>query len=156
MLRIFVFALCILFACAHPGSPPPARVEEGFVSASDGARLRYQKGGSGAPVVVVPGAFMLQPDFDRLARERTVVLYDPRNRARSSPVAEDSRISIQADVEDLEALRVHLGAERIIPVGWSYYGMMVALYAEPLQSAWSDWSSWLSFLRSRARNTPRH
>jgi pimeloyl-ACP methyl ester carboxylesterase len=130
LLRTLPLPLCLLLACAHGGADRPPSVEEGFVTAQDGSQLWYQKRGSGSPVVLVPGAFMLQPDFDRLARGRTVVLYDPRNRARSSPVLDDTRISIQADVEDLEALRAHLGVERIIPVGWSYFGMMVALYAQ--------------------------
>jgi proline iminopeptidase len=128
--RTVPLPLLLLLACAHTGPSQGPSVEEGFVTTQDGARLWYQKRGSGSQVVVVPGAFLLQPDFDRLAQGRTVVLYDPRNRARSSPVLDEARISIQADVEDLETVRAHFGAERIIPVGWSYLGMMVGLYAE--------------------------
>lgn len=115
-------------ACRHAQRRGPG-VEEGLVEASDGVRLFYRKLGAGAPVVVVPGAFLLEPQLDALARGRTVVLYDPRDRARSSPPEEGGRVSLQADVDDLEAIRAHLGAERIIPIGWSYFGEVVALYA---------------------------
>jgi pimeloyl-ACP methyl ester carboxylesterase len=121
--------LAVLMACTHAPPAPGSTGEPDFVTTADGTRLWFRKLGSGTPVVVIPGAFMLEPDFDVLAEGRTVVLYDPRNRARSAPVTEE-RISIQNDVADLEAIRAHLGAERIVPVGWSYFGLMVALYAQ--------------------------
>ena len=127
MTRLAVVTVA-LAACAHP-ERPAGRVAEGFVTTADGARLHYRSLGSGGPVVVVPGGCFLEPALAALARARTVVFYDPRNRCRSSAVEDGARISVRADVEDLEALRRHVGAERIVPVGFSYLGRVVALYA---------------------------
>jgi proline iminopeptidase len=102
---------------------------EGYVTADDGARLYYHVIGSGGPVVLVPGGLFLERDFARLARGRTLVFYDMRNRGRSDPVADSALISIQDDVRDLEAVRRHVGAGRVMLVGWSYLGMMVMRYA---------------------------
>ena len=57
------------------------------------------------------------------------MLYDMRNRGRSDAVADSTRISIQHDVRDLEVVRRHVGAARVMLIGWSYLGMMVMRYA---------------------------
>jgi pimeloyl-ACP methyl ester carboxylesterase len=129
-------ALTALLATApHPASAqtdgarhtPAAR--EGHVTADDGARLYYRVVGSGRPVVLVPGALFLEHDFARLGRGGTIVFYDMRNRGHSDAVTDSTHISIQDDVRDLEAVRRHVGAERVSLVGWSYLGMMVMRYA---------------------------
>jgi pimeloyl-ACP methyl ester carboxylesterase len=73
---------------------------------------------------------MFMPEFARLAKpDRTVILYDMRNRGRSGRVEEASRITIAGDIDDVEALRQHFHAEKVSLVGYSYLGLMVALYA---------------------------
>ena len=52
-----------------------------------------------------------------------------RNRGRSSRVEEGRLLTIQKDVEDLEAVRRHFRVDRFVPVGYSYLGLMVVLYA---------------------------
>jgi proline iminopeptidase len=117
-------------ASAQADSATPMRTtREGHVTADDGVRLYYRVVGSGLPVVIVPGGLFLERDFARLGRTRTIVFYDMRNRGRSDTVADSTRISIQHDVRDLEAVRRHLGAKRVMLVGWSYLGMMVMRYA---------------------------
>jgi proline iminopeptidase len=106
---------------------PTAR--EGHITTDDGTRLYYRVVGSGRPVVLVPAALFLERDFAQLGRDATIVFYDMRNRGRSDAVTDSSRISIQLDVRDLEAVRRHVGAERVALVGWSYLGMMVMRYA---------------------------
>jgi proline iminopeptidase len=108
---------------------PRLAPREGHVTADDGVRLYYRVVGAGQPVVIVPGGLFLERDFARLGRSRTLVFYDMRNRGRSEAVADSTRISIQHDVRDLEAVRRHVGAERVMLVGWSYLGMMVMRYA---------------------------
>jgi pimeloyl-ACP methyl ester carboxylesterase len=44
-------------------------------------------------------------------------------------VTDSTRISLQHDVRDLEAVRRQVRAERISLIGWSYLGLMVMLYA---------------------------
>ena len=52
-----------------------------------------------------------------------------RNRGRSSRVEDGALLTIQKDVEDLEAVRRHFKVEKFVPVGYSYLGFMVVLYA---------------------------
>ena len=118
-----------LAAVAQSESAAPSAAREGHLTADDGARLSYRVVGSGGPVVIVPGGLFLEREFERLARGRTVVFYDMRGRGRSDPVADSTRITIQHEVRDLEAVRRHIGAERVALVGWSYLGMLVMRYA---------------------------
>jgi proline iminopeptidase len=52
-----------------------------------------------------------------------------RNRGRSSRVEDGGLLTIAKDVEDLEAVRRHFQVERFVPIGYSYLGLMVVLYA---------------------------
>lgn len=127
MLRLvctLVFAL-VLARPAQAITP-----EKGVIEAEPGIRLYYERFGSGPQVVIVPGRFLFNADVRPvLGPERTVIFYDMRNRGRSSRVADDQRISINSDVGDLEAVRRFSGADRVSVIGYSYLGMMAALYA---------------------------
>jgi len=108
-----------------PGAPAP--VEEGFITTPDGVKLHYRKVGDGQPTVVVPLEFMLWDSVSKLANTgATVISYDLRSRGKSSHT---DAISIQNDAKDLETVRQFFNVDRIIPIGYSYLGMMVALYA---------------------------
>jgi proline iminopeptidase len=111
---------------SSPATPPES---EGFVTADDGTRLFYRKVGNGPGNVVIPADLFLHPALRILADQHTLVFYDMRNRGRSDSVAAGRENSIQRDVLDLENLRAELGLERVSLVGWSYLGLMVALYA---------------------------
>jgi pimeloyl-ACP methyl ester carboxylesterase len=52
-----------------------------------------------------------------------------RNRGLSGRVEDVAKITILGDIEDVEALRRHFAAEKVSLVGYSYLGLMVALYA---------------------------
>jgi pimeloyl-ACP methyl ester carboxylesterase len=133
-LRVGSIAM-VLVACGS--SPPPAAparpaspsVEEGYVTTDDGVRLFYRKIGTGPAVAIVPGAAFYGHDLDRLGERHTVIFYDMRNRGRSDRVDDPNRISILRDVADLERVRSQLGIDRFTPIGWSYLGLMVMLYA---------------------------
>jgi proline iminopeptidase len=102
---------------------------DGYVTADDGLRLYYRIAGTGTQTVIVPAALYLHRDLSRLASGRRIIFYDMRGRGRSDRVADSSHISIQWDVRDLETIRKHFGADRFVPIGWSYLGLMVMLYA---------------------------
>lgn len=106
-----------------------AQVEEGYVTTPDQVRLYYQKVGSGTPTVILPARLFAFEDFRQFAGRFTLISYDMRNRGKSDPVADDSKISIQADVADLEAIRKHFHVKKFVPVGYSYLGLMVMMYA---------------------------
>jgi proline iminopeptidase len=106
-----------------------AAPDSGWVAGPDGVRLYYEKTGDGPRTIIVPGRLFLARDLAPLAARHTLILYDMRNRGRSSRVDDGSLLTIQKDVEDLEAVRRHFRVERFVPVGYSYLGFMVVLYA---------------------------
>jgi pimeloyl-ACP methyl ester carboxylesterase len=106
-----------------------AAPDSGWIAGPDGVRLYYEKVGSGAKTIIVPGRLFLARELAPLAERHTLILYDMRNRGRSSRVEDGKLITIQKDVEDLDAVRRHFGVERFVPVGYSYLGLMVVLYA---------------------------
>lgn len=122
-MRRLLVLLLLLFGLA------PAHAAE-MVEVEPGIRLHVERIGNGAQIVIVPGGFLYGQEINELARpDRTLVLYDMRNRGRSSRVVEDERITIQADVADLEAVRRHVGAGTASLIGYSYLGLMAMLYA---------------------------
>ena len=114
-----------------PGSAPAqvSKVEEGFVKAGDGTKLYYRKFGNGPVTIIAPLDSFLHEHFRQLANLATVVTYDVRNRGRSDRAKDASTWTIQQDVKDLEAVRRELKIEKFIPIGFSYTGLMVAMYA---------------------------
>lgn len=123
----------ILFDSTGPGPAPlPEYVvpfEEGFVAADDGLKLHYRKIGRGPLTIIAPLDNLLHDHLKQFADIATVITYDPRNRAKSERSKDLSTSTIQQDVRDLEAVRRHFKVERFMPVGFSYLGMMVVLYA---------------------------
>jgi proline iminopeptidase len=73
--------------------------------------------------------FLFEPLVKLASNDRTLIFYDVRNRGSSTAVAEGDQISIQHDVEDVETVRTHFGVQRFTLVGFSYAGLMVAMYA---------------------------
>jgi len=110
-----------------PEHVPP--FEEGFITTTDGARLYYRKIGAGRDTIIAPLDFAIHPFLKQLSDRATVITYDLRNRGRSSKVTDSATLSIDQDVKDLEAVRLHFRVDKFIPVGFSYLGKMVMLYA---------------------------
>lgn len=118
-----------------PGNPPAplpenaVPAEEGFVTADDGAKLYYRKVGRAPLTMIVPFDFGLHDQMRQFADLATIITYDLRSRGRSQKLATLDSISIQQDMRDLEAVRRHFQVEKFIPIGYSYLGKMVILYA---------------------------
>jgi pimeloyl-ACP methyl ester carboxylesterase len=104
-------------------------VSEGFVTTDGSVQLYYVKAGGGEQTVILPARLFTFDDFRWLAERYTLIAYDMRNRGRSSRVDDRSKISIQSDVADLEAIRRHFGVDKFHAIGYSYLGLMVVLYA---------------------------
>lgn len=107
----------------------PLKAETGYVTSEDGVRLYYAKIGNGPKKVIIPGRLFLFHDFQRLAAGRTLIFYDMRNRGQSEAVSDASKISLQHDADDLEAVRAHFRIEKADLIGFSYLGKVVVLYA---------------------------
>lgn len=108
---------------------------EGFVDAGDGVLLHYRAMGTGPDTVVVlhggPGlvAAYLAPDLQPLADSRTLLFYDRRGEGRSTLVSDSARITMEAHVADLEAVRRYFGIERITVLAHSFGSLIGARYA---------------------------
>jgi len=128
---VVAVALIAIAGCANDAerdAPPAVPETQGYVTADDGTRIFYRLVGNGPSVVVLPGDLFLNPALRPLVAGRTLVFYDMRNRGHSDSVSVDHEISIQRDVADLENLRTSLHLDVFDLVGWSYLGLMVALY----------------------------
>ena len=108
---------------------------EGYVPGADGVRLFHRKVGSGPKVVVFlhggPGA-NLRGTADYMeplaGGDRVVVAYDQRGSGLSDLVTDPALLTAEHHVRDLEALRVHLGVERVTLIGLSWGSGLAALY----------------------------
>lgn len=106
-----------------------AAYSEGRLEVDEGLRLYYRTVGEGPQTVVVPSACWLANDFEPLTEGRTFVFYDVRGRGRSDPVISRSRLSMDHEISDLEALAAHLKLTSFSMFGWSYMGGVAVLYA---------------------------
>ena len=119
---------------------------EGYATTDDGVRLFYTRVGDGRQPLIVPNGFGVLRDFERLgggsedpplraaplrALADSVVAFDPRNRGRSDRVTDESKLErgIYHEVDDIEAVRRHLGVQMMDLLGHSYLGLVVVLYA---------------------------
>jgi proline iminopeptidase len=74
--------------------------------------------------------YSMAPDFVTLAATRKLVFYDQRGGGRSEPVIDAARLGWRHHVADLEALRQHLGPQRIDLLGVSWGSALAVLYAQ--------------------------
>jgi len=108
---------------------------EGYLRTPDGVQLFYKIAGSGPETLVVvhggPGNSLesVFPDFERLAKGRTVIYYDQRGAGRSELVKDGKKLGYQQHVADLEAVRQYFKIEKMNLIGNSWGGLLASLYA---------------------------
>lgn len=92
--------------------------------------------GSGLPMVVANGGpgfdhtyLHVSSAWDELAGHRKVVFYDQRGTGHSARLKKGATFTLADQIDDLEALRQHLGAERIDLLGHSWGGFLAMAYA---------------------------
>lgn len=127
MLVRLLLGLCLAVIPVIATAQTPTA--KGQIDTTPGVSIYYERYGSGPNFVLVPNRLFM-PEFVTLARpDRTLILYDMRNRGMSRRVEDVAKLTILGDVDDVEALRKHFGAGKVSLVGYSYLGLMVALYA---------------------------
>lgn len=150
MSRILLL-IAFLFAACGAG-------DEGRAPVAPGVELAYRVVGEGPVTVLVPNLSQ-SPDPGPLAERVRLVLYDSRGRGLSTPWDDEMEVSVARDVADLDALRRHLGLDRVAIMGASYFGALAALYAAEhpehvervvmLAPLSVDEETWQSFQQSR-------
>jgi pimeloyl-ACP methyl ester carboxylesterase len=100
---------------------------------ADGTRLAYHQAGEGRPLICVPGGPMQASaylgDLGGLSAHRSLVLVDLRGTGASAVPADPASYRCDLLVDDVEALRVHLGLDRIDLLGHSAGAALALLYA---------------------------
>jgi proline iminopeptidase len=134
MVNRLGFAVVLALTVPASGlATPPA--ESGRTFQTGGVTLYYEPLGAsaGTPLLVVNGG----PGFDHsylhvsnvwneLAKTRSVVLYDQRGTGKST--AGDKPGNLADQIDDLDALRQHLGVEKVDLLGHSWGGYLVMAY----------------------------
>lgn len=98
----------------------------------NGVQIHYTVRGSG-PVLIAhsggPGTdARLWDDFARIDDFVTIVMMHPRGSGLSGP-ADGNAYLLPDYASDIEALRLHLGLDKPIVMGWSHGGMVVQQFA---------------------------
>jgi proline iminopeptidase len=104
---------------------------DGYITTDDGVRLYFECTGAGERLLLVPNGPPFLEQLQPLATTRRVVAFDARNRGRSDRVTDEARLARELDfeVEDIDAVRRHFGAEDVDVLGHSYVGLVAILYA---------------------------
>lgn len=102
-------------------------------TAPDGTALAHHLRGEGAPLIVLPGGAMRASaylgDLGGLTAHRRLVLLDLRGTGDSAVPADPATYRCDRQVDDVEALRAHLGLERMDLLAHSAGGNLAMLYA---------------------------
>lgn len=115
-----------------------AHVEHGTTFNAPGATIYYEVFGSGSatPLFVANGG----PGFDHqylhsseawdtLGQNRKIVMWDQRGTGQSGPLKSGQSCTLADQINDLDALRAHLGYDKIDLLGHSWGGFLAMAYA---------------------------
>ena len=108
--------------------------EEGYLPGSDGNQLFYRKLGTGQPTLVyLHGGPINMNDggyeIDRLGRGHALIMIDQRSGGRSELIQDEERLVYSRYVEDVGAVRVHFGLQKMVLAGQSFGARVAASYA---------------------------
>jgi proline iminopeptidase len=144
------------WAADRPATPAVYPIQEQFVDAN-GVLIYTLSIGRGAPLVVLhggPGAShdYFLPYLLPLARHNRLVFIDERGSGRSEKLEDASRYTVEAMVEDVEAVRVALGLGKINLLGHSFGGVLAQAYAFAHQASLSHLVLCSTFHSTKALN----
>lgn len=103
------------------------------LSSYDGTTLAYHESGAGTPVVALPGGPMMDSasygDLGGLTEHLRLIRLDLRGTGQSAAPADTGTYRCDRQVDDVEALRVHLGLDTLNLLGHSGGTNLVLAYA---------------------------
>ena len=112
-----------------PVEEAPAENATGLANGSftvelDGFPIHYEVHGRGPVLMTLPNSWglslsALRAVYRPLEERLTLVYFDPRGMGGSGAVREDADRGLAAVRADFQALREHLGLERVHAIGWS-------------------------------------
>lgn len=125
-----LLGLVVLAACtprapeAKPSPAAPALANGSFTTELNGFRIHYEVHGQGPVLMALTNSWglslpALRAMYRPLEERLTLVYFDPRGMGGSGPVREESDRGLAAVRADFQALRAHLGLERVNAIGWS-------------------------------------
>ena len=131
MLRIrnfFIPALFVLSAISAADTVVEHHLQRGDVS------LVYETEGKGDPVILLAGGpgvtpYSVKPVQDYLSKDYLAVLVHQRGTGKTALPANDSaHINLQAFIDDVDAVRQDLHADKVTVIGHSWGGMLAMAY----------------------------
>lgn len=119
-----------------PPQPFPHTTSVAHTEQVDIGYETYGAKGTALPIIAINGgpglshAYMVQNDlWERVGRNRFVVLYDQRGTGASKRMQAGAPQSMDAQVADLDAVRQALGLNKVALLGDSYGGLVAMAYA---------------------------
>lgn len=160
-VRAVVAAALLIAACAvNAANPPKAAavypIQEQFIAAN-GVMIYAKTIGRGLPLFIVhggPGAShdYFLPYLLPLAQQYKLIFIDERGSGKSGKLEDVSKYTVEAMVEDVEAVRVALGLGKISLLGHSYGGVLAQAYALKYQANLSHLILASTFHSTKAMN----
>lgn len=132
--RWVVVLIALAFsACTNTDPPAEAPIREGL-HPINGTELYVKRMGAGEPMIVIHGGPVLEhgyllPHLAPLAESYELIFFDQRLSGRSAAVVDASSVRLATFVDDVEALRLALGLDRIHLMGHSWGGLLAIHYA---------------------------
>ncbi len=129
-MRPIVLTCIILFVLSGL-----VRGQEDTIIHANGAALHYQTFGSGPAMVIINGGPGMNSEgfigvAQLLGNDYQTIIYDQRGTGQSTlPITDETTITMDLMVQDIEALRKHLGFDQWVVLGHSFGGILASYYA---------------------------
>jgi len=129
-----VFVLLNTASLYTPASSAPGLRNGAFKARLNNVEISYTVAGAG-PVMIVQGvgwgldSRLYQNTLKFLETHYTLVYVDPRGTGDVEPISSSAQLSSDLMVDDLDALRQHLGLGKIILLGHAHGGFIAMKYA---------------------------
>src|SRR5688500_17122157 len=144
-VHMVVVLSALVVSAEAEAAPATRRLANGsFTADLNGHSIHYEVHGKGPVLMTLPNSWgltlqALRAMYRPLERRLTLVYFDPRGMGGSGPARADADRGMAAVRDDFDALRRHLGLDKVNVIGWSNGAMNLLVLAsdrpETLESA---------------------